>query len=135
MPTDTRKREHGAKSDAVRSRVLTALLEGPSIKAAATAADVDESTIRTWVRSDEDFSHQYHEARGRLIDETLGELVAAGSDAVRTLRACLSAESESFLVSAGRGLLEYVWRSADDRDLEDRIEALCEQVRRLRVKL
>ena len=64
---------------------LQALLLHHSVKDAAQAAKVGESTIRRWLADDEEFRTDYWRACRRLLDQAVGLLHLRASQAVSVL--------------------------------------------------
>jgi len=102
---------------------LLVLAQGGSAEDAARAAGVSSRTIHRWA-ADPDFAARVAELRAELLARTVGALVDASLDAVRTLRECLKARSEATRVRAATALLHALVVVRESVDLEQRIAAL-----------
>jgi hypothetical protein len=100
-----------------------ALARGRSTTEAAGAAKVTDRTIRRWL-DDPDFRAEVHKLRSNLLGQTVGALVDAAIEAVATLRASLTADSEPVRVRAAVAILSSVVTIRETADLEERIAAL-----------
>lgn len=103
--------------------VLLALAQGSTTDQAGKAAGVSGRTVRRWM-ADPDFAARVAELRAELLARTVGALVDASLDAVRTLRECLKARSEATRVRAATALLNALVVVRESVDLEQRLAAL-----------
>ena len=103
-------------------RALTALLDAPSIAAAAKQSCTGERTLRRWL-AEPTFREHYREASRRLLEDASGRLRAAAGEAVDTLRTALHSENEHVKVRAALGILDAALK-VDIDELTARIEAL-----------
>ena len=115
MPENIRHRGENA--------VLLALATGSTMTDAARAGGVSERTVRRWM-TNPDFAARVAALRADLLARTVGALVDASLDAVRTLRECLNARSEATRVRAATALLNALVVVRESVDLEQRIAAL-----------
>src|SRR5438270_366462 len=80
---------HGAKSDALRERAITALLSEKSLTAAARRCGVNEKTLRRWMAEDEGFRQAYAEARTAMFEAGMHRVQALAGEAIDTLAALM----------------------------------------------
>ena len=114
---------HGAKNDHAREQAILALLAHPTIPEAAKACGVGEVTLWRWLQEPA-FRDAYRQARRQVLEGAIGSLQQAATEAATTLRALLTADSESVRLGACRAILEQAMKGADLLDLEARIAAL-----------
>jgi hypothetical protein len=124
---------HGERMSRKREQALAALLMHPTIAAAATAAGVNERTLREWLR-EPGFKAAYAEARAEVLERTVARLLRASESAVRTLEAALDAEKTADAVRAARIILEIAVKGTAELDLEARLAALEDHGRRTGVR-
>jgi len=105
------------------SALVAALAGGMTVAAAAAASGVGERTVYRRLE-DLDFRQAVSEARARMVENAVGELAAAATAAVCTLRALLGAESGSVRLGAARAVLELGSRLRESVELEQRVAAL-----------
>jgi hypothetical protein len=105
------------------SLIITGLAAGLTYKKVAEQAGVSEKTVRNRLAQPE-FRRKVAEARASLVEGTMAQLVAAGTEAVEALRRLLQAESESVQLGAARSLIELSSKLRESHDLETRIAAL-----------
>lgn len=103
-------------------RAIIALLETKSVAEASKRCSVGARTIERW-KTEPAFRAEYIEASRRCLDDAVGRLRAAGSEAVDTLREALSDESTQLRVRAAQIILDGAIKVEID-DLARRLEAL-----------
>ena len=81
-----------------KSRAIAALLEHPTIAAAAVAAGVGERTLARWLAEDRQFKKALAEAQTRALDQTISRLSGGGPHAVEVLIEIASNEYNSSAV-------------------------------------
>jgi hypothetical protein len=106
--------------------LLTALASGQSVKSAARAAGVSERTAFRRV-ADPVFRQAVSQARAELLARAVGLLADSATEAAKTLRALLAAESEGVRVRAAVALLDAAMRGVELIDLAERLTALEKQ--------
>src|SRR5262249_2826538 len=84
--------------------LVTGLAAGLTVKAAAAAAGVTERTVHRRLE-DPGFRRVVTEARARFVENALGQLAEASTEATATLRALLKADGESVRLGAARSIL------------------------------
>jgi len=70
--------ENGHKLTPRKTKALAALLEHPTISAAAEVAGVGQRTLTRWMAEDESFKQALTEAQTRALDQTISRLSAGG---------------------------------------------------------
>ncbi len=113
---------HGDKLSRKQEQAIVALIAQPTIPAAATVAGVADSTLWRWMQHPH-FMRAYRDARRQVVEQALGEVQAATSDAVRTLREVMNdaAAPPSSRVAAARAVLDTALRAVELMDLETRV--------------
>lgn len=106
-------------------RAIEALLQEPTVTAAAKKAGVSQATLFRWL-NDPQFTGAYKEARGRMLEGTLNSLQSASADAVICLREVINDTTAQVTarVSASKTVLELSFKAREILELEDRIEYL-----------
>jgi hypothetical protein len=107
-----------------QEKAIVALLNQPTITAAATQIGVGERTIHTWL-SDPMFMAAYRQARRQVVSQALARLQHASSAAVTTLLELAEDEDvhASSRVAAAKAILDLALRAAEV-DIEERIASL-----------
>lgn len=100
--------------------VIVALLANPTIKDAAAAAGVNESTVWRLMQR-EDFQRRYKEAQEKALDGALGSLQGAATEAVGCLQRNLSCGLPSAEVAAAKAILDFTLKAREQFDILDRI--------------
>jgi DNA-binding MurR/RpiR family transcriptional regulator len=104
--------------------VIVALLSNPTIKDAATAANVSESTVWRLMQR-EDFQKRYREAQDEALNSALGSIQGAAIEAVATLREIATkGKVEAARVQASKTILDYTFKVRQQFGLEERIKQL-----------
>ena len=103
--------------------LVVALASGATMADAARQAGVSERTAFRRMQ-DAEFRQQIVTARTQFYAQAVGLLADSLTDAVRTLRALLDAESESTRLGAARTILEAGPRLRESEELAERIAAL-----------
>jgi transposase-like protein len=110
--------------------LVAALAGGKTVRAAAEEAGVGETTVYRRLR-DERFRRAVDEARAAMVGRITGELIAASTAAVATLRALLDADADTVRLGAARAVLELAGRVRGDGDHEERLRRLEEAAEQL----
>jgi hypothetical protein len=103
--------------------LVAALASGRTVRDAAKAAGVSEATAHRRLREPA-FRQAVSEARGRMVENAVGQLADASTAAVATLRALLEAEADTVKLGAARAILEMGTKLRESVELEARIAAL-----------
>lgn len=108
-----------------QEKFLAALLESPTIGAAASAAGVSDATGKRYLK-DAEFAEAFRDARRAVVAHSFTGLQSACSNAVATLCAvCEDTEATaSSRVSAAKTILEMSVRAVEIDDLGARVEML-----------
>ena len=104
---------------------LRAVISQPTLKEAALAAGVSDSTLWRYMR-DAEFSRRLREARREAVSHTTTRLQQASSDAVTVLRDLMLKEDAppAARISAARTVLDYTYRADEQDGLRARIDEL-----------
>ncbi len=108
-----------------QEQALAALLTHRSMKEAALAAGVSETTLWRYTRDDK-FSRRLRAARREAFDHTVTQLQAASGEAVAVLRELMAKEDApaAARISAARTVLDYAARAVERDELKGRIDEL-----------
>jgi len=108
---------------------VAALLEEPTITAAAERMGVARSTVYRWLDSD-DFRDELRRARGRIFETTLSRLQSGATEAVEMLRTIMrDAEAGAAArLSAARAMLDATFRGYELCDMENRVAELEKKI-------
>ncbi|MFC1888844.1 hypothetical protein ACFL4G_03700 [Thermodesulfobacteriota bacterium] len=120
---------HGAKFDRKKEGAIAALLEQPSIQAAAKQVGIGEVTLWRWLQEKE-FQTEYREARRRVVDQAISRLQNATGEAVETLREIMLDKDKpaSARVTAARTILDTAIQATEIGELEGRLAELEERL-------
>lgn len=122
----------GVKSNltAKQEQALLAVLSHRTLKDAARAAGVSETTLWRYMR-DEAFSEALQNARRVAFRQTLVHCQTAADEAVAVLREVMSDRDApaSSRVAASRASLDYYIRAGHVEELQTRVEQLVEHIR------
>ena len=115
-----------------QERAIGALLTARSVAAAARQANVGQSTLRRWLREDDNFQNQFRQYRQEALSHAALILQLGAADAVWIMRELIrtNAPVERTRVSLIRTAIEYAFRSAVYLDIIDRVKALEKAQRR-----
>lgn len=110
---------------AKQARAVLALLEHPTLKNAAAAANVGETTLWRWSQTPE-FKAAYMDARREAVKQSIAHLQSATGEAVTCLRDVMKSAkaSDAAKVSASRAVLELAMKSVELEDLAERVKQL-----------
>ncbi|HEX8146584.1 MAG TPA: transposase family protein [Pyrinomonadaceae bacterium] len=103
--------------------VIVALLANPTIKGAAAAAGVNESTVWRLMQR-EDFQKAHRAAQEKALDGALGTLQGATTEAVACLQRNLSCGTPAAEVAAAKTLLDFTFKAREQFGLADRLKSL-----------
>jgi hypothetical protein len=107
---------------------IIALLSEATISAAAAKVSINEKTLRRWL-SNPRFEAAYAEERRRVFEAAGNLLQSAELEAVTTLRACLSSQSDHAKIRASLGIIEGARQAYETQTLTTRIAALEAKMR------
>ncbi len=121
---------HGEKKSRKSEQFIAALMSYPSIEAAAKSVGIGNATAWRWMK-DPKFTQEYREARREAMRHTTARLQEAAREAVECLRDIQkTGGSESARVAAARTILEQALKAADLEDVQDRLQALEQGMKR-----
>lgn len=106
------------------------MLTCPTVKAAARAAGLDESTIRRY-RQDPAFMAEYERRCAEMLETATDNAKAAMPPAIDRLRGIIDDDQQQPTqhIAAARAVLEYGLRLVEANDFEQRLRALEERSR------
>src|SRR5262249_51751185 len=110
---------------------VVALMESPTIEAAAQAVAVAVSTLYRWLKLPA-FQAAYREARAEAVDDALARLQKGARKAADTLIRNCTCQKPTAEIAAAIAVLDRLVRLNDHADLEARIAALEELARQRR---
>lgn len=110
---------------AKQARAVLAMLEHPTLKDAAAAVGVGETTLWRWSQNSE-FKTAYMDARREAVRQSIAHLQNATGEAVTCLRDVMKSAkaSDAAKVSAARAVLEMAMKSVELEDLAERVATL-----------
>jgi hypothetical protein len=110
---------------AKQARAVLALLEHPTLKDAAAAVGVGETTLWRWSQTPE-FKATYMDARREAVRQSIAHLQSATGEAVTCLRDVMKSTkaSDAAKVSAARAVLELAMKAVEIEDLAERLATL-----------
>ncbi|HKQ08577.1 MAG TPA: hypothetical protein VJ464_25875 [Blastocatellia bacterium] len=108
-----------------QTRALLALLEHPTLKDAAAAVGIGETTLWRWSQ-ELSFKAAYMDARREAVRQSIAHLQSATGEAVTCLRDVMKSTkaSDAAKVSAARAVLELSIKAVEVEDLAERLAAL-----------
>ena len=109
-----------------QQKALAELIRGPTVEAAARAAHVGYSTLRRWLKEDEEFQREYRAAVSQLVEDATTQARQSLAPALSALREIVE-DGEypaAVRVQASRSLLEYGMKLTDRSDVVARMDAL-----------
>ncbi len=116
--------ERGAAKRARKAQqAIAALLEHPTIAAAATACGVSERTLWRWLQ-DADFQKKYRDAQRAVVDTAISKLQAATVKAVETLERNLTCGNSFAENSAAQAILTHTFKAIELSELRAEIEEI-----------
>ena len=112
-----------------QERAVTAMLTARSIAAAARAADVGESSLRRWLRQDENFQTKLRGLREEALSQGALKLQNGVPEAVETLYRLIGRDKgvEPGRASLVRTALEFAYRSSVYNDVMERLKIVEKQ--------
>jgi hypothetical protein len=105
--------------------LIAELLQRPTIREAAEAANLGEATAHRWLR-DPAFQRCYKAARQQIVDISISQIQKASSEAVEVLREILhdNTAPASSRVSASKIILELSLKGLEVTDILERLDSL-----------
>ncbi len=114
---------HGEKLSRKQEQAVAALLQHGSIAEAASAAGVNEKTLRLWLRIPV-FAAEFRAARSQVVEQAVGALQQLTGKAVRTLADAMDESHAPSRVRAAVEVLKLAVAGVQLIDLVERVEAL-----------
>ena len=107
-------------------QALAALLNSPSIVAAAARVGIHEGTIRRWIRDDPSFRLKLRELRTEALTGASNRLQVDAYGAVEVLHTLIRSDKkiETGRAALIRTALDYAFKAGGYVDLVERIDAL-----------
>lgn len=104
---------------------IVELLSCPSVREVSQKVKVSEVTLYRWLNNDT-FKAHYRAARRKIVEQALGTLQRATSEAVRTLLEVMDDKEASppARVASARTILEFAVKAVELDDLSERVEIL-----------
>lgn len=104
---------------------IVELLSCPSVREVSQKVKVSEVTLYRWLNNDT-FKAHYRAARRKIVEQALGTLQKATSEAVRTLLEVMDDKEVSppARVASARTILEFAVKAVELDDLSERVEVL-----------
>jgi lactam utilization protein B len=109
-------------------KLIVALLETSSIREAAAACGLSEATVFRRLQ-DNDFQAEYRLAQREVVERSIGELQAATSQAVETLKRNLTCGSPSAEIRAASAILDNSFRGVEIYEFTNRLEKIENELR------
>lgn len=108
-----------------QERAIVELLSCPTVKEVSQKVKVSEVTLYRWLQ-DDTFKAHYRAARRKVVEQALGTLQKATSEAVRTLLEVMDDREASppARVASARTILEFAVKAVELDDLSERVEIL-----------
>ena len=114
---------HGQKFTRKMHHAVSALLQSPTVEAAAGLCGVSESTLSRWIKRS-DFQDVYTQARRELVQRSLSSLQTASVEALDALKRNLACGLPAIEVRAASALLDQSLRATELLGIEARLDAL-----------
>lgn len=130
-PPQEERQGHGAKSPAIRERVLVALLCGQSIASAAQAAGINPRTVRTWMTHGA-FRRRFDEGRRAGFRHAMDRVETLADSAVGVLGDLLGPTvTGNTRLAAARTIIDAGLRRTEIDDVTMRLDDLERRVEEL----
>lgn len=113
-----------------KQKALAALLTSPTIEQAAKAAGVGNTSLRRWLREDQEFKEAYQTELAQIVKGASALAKRCMSPALLTLLQVVEDETVATTarIAAARALLEHCPRVMETGDVLDRLEALEQEM-------
>jgi hypothetical protein len=109
---------------------IAALLTEETHERAAARAGISPPTLQRWLRLPA-FQDAYRRARREVLERTVATLLAAGGEAVKTLKDALKANNWHARIRAAIAVLSLSAKGLETYDLAEQVEQLRAQVEEL----
>jgi hypothetical protein len=114
---------HGEKLSRKQELAISHLLTSDTLRAAAEAIGVHESTLRAWLKLPR-FAAEYRERRRQIVELAVTQLQGLTADAATTLRRNLTCGTPAVEVRAATAVMELAIKAIEVADLAQRVEDL-----------
>jgi hypothetical protein len=114
-----------------QQRAILALLEAPSVAAAARESGIGERTIHRWLHDDPDFQNELREKRRQRLDQAATRLQSTAGQAVQAIVELLASKDhiEPGRAALVRTALDFAFRAGAYIDIAERLDNLEEAVK------
>jgi transposase-like protein len=108
-----------------QERAIAALLPEPSVKRAAAATEVGESTLWRWLK-DDDFRAAYLDARRKSVQQAAARIQHCTSEAASVVQAITNDGSQpgATRIAAAKAILQNAMAGIELEDYERRLAAI-----------
>ena len=123
---------HGEKMGRKQEQAIAALLQQPTIMAAADSLGIGEATLWRWLQQPA-FEEAYRRARQAVVDQAISQLQQATGQAVATLQEVQRDPDApaSSRVTAAKAVLEIAFKLRASEELERRLATLEEKLQHM----
>ena len=112
-----------------QEKALVALIRAPTRAAAAKEAGVGVSTLRRWLKEDQNFRAAYKAAMSEMMEDASAQAKQNLSKALGVLADVMeNGENSQVRIAAARSALEYSLKLTDAVETSARLDALEEQI-------
>lgn len=118
---------HGEKLSRKQQQAISALLTHSTIKAAAKATGIANTTMWRWLQLPQ-FQAEYRAARRQVVELAIARLQHATGTAVAALTKNLTCGQPSVEVRAALGILDQAIKAVEIFELEGRLIAIEERI-------
>jgi predicted DNA-binding protein YlxM (UPF0122 family) len=108
-------------------RVISYLLDAPSIEEGCKRAKISKVTVYAWLKQ-ENFRQELKRQRDELVRGALDSLKANVTKATETLVKLLDSDSEPMQLRAAEDIIEFAQKAIEHEELQKRIEVLEERL-------
>jgi hypothetical protein len=112
-------------------RAIAAILDAPSMEAAARRARVGRTTLYTWLREPA-FRDELMRRQGEIFDAALARLKCLVGDAVEGLGELVDADSESVKRAACCDILDAALKVKELHEVDERLTAIEKRLEEMR---
>ena len=109
-----------------KEMAVAALIRAPTIDAAAQAAGVGYSTLRRWLKEDQEFREAYQAALEALLSDAAAQAKRSLSPALEALREIVEDRNApaAARVQAARSVVDAALKLTEAVDIRERVAAL-----------
>lgn len=115
--------EENSPFTAKQEKVLICLLNGETVKDAAKANKITETTIYLWLQKDE-FKSELRRLRREAYETSFNKVQSVANQAIETLEKNLTCGNPSAEIRAAQILLEQSSKAIETLDILERLEVL-----------